>query len=121
MRSSLRVVLTMTDLKKTSAIVEHLLRTNKQTRNSDSYLYLKVLEYLDEQRDDSVSRLPVSTFLRYLDDFNVPGFETVRRARQKMQVKFPELAACEKVQEGRFVNEQRYRAFALSKGGGANG
>lgn len=121
MRSSSRVVLTMTDLKKTSAIVEHLLRTNKQTRNSDSYLYLKVLEYLDEQRGTLTSRLPVRAFLQYMGDFDVPGFETVRRARQKLQVKFPELAACEKVQEGRFVNEQKYRAFALSKGGGANG
>lgn len=55
MQNLLRVVLTMTDLKKTSAIVEHLLRKNKQTRNSDSYLYLKVLEYLDDQREDSVS------------------------------------------------------------------
>lgn len=104
MRSSSRVVMTMTDLKKTSAIVEHLLRTNRQTRNSDSYLYLKVLEYLDEQRGTLTCRLPVRAFLKYIGDFDVPGFETVRRARQKLQVKFPELAACEKVQEGRFVN-----------------
>lgn len=110
MRSLLQVVLTMTDLKQTSAIVEHLLRENRQTRNSDSYLYLKVLEYLDE----SICHLPVRVFLNSMGDFNVPGFETVRRARQKLQAKFPELAACEKVQEGRFVNEQRYLAFARS-------
>ena len=106
----------MSELKKTAAIVEHLLRTNKQTRNSDSYLYLKVLEYLDEQRGTFTSRLPVSAFLKRMNDFDVPGFETVRRARQKLQVKFPELAACEKVAEARFVNEQKYRAYAMGKG-----
>ena len=48
-----------------------------------------------------------------MNDFDVPGFETVRRARQKVQVKFPELSACEKVAEFRGENEQKYRAYAL--------
>ena len=103
----------MLDLKGTTAIVEHLLRNNTQTRNSDSFLYLKVLEHLDEQSGDNVSELPVRVFLKYMGDFNVPTFETVRRARQKTQRKFPELAACKKVSEIRSENERKYRAFAL--------
>ena len=103
----------MTNLKNTTALVEHLLRTDKQTRNSDSYLYLKVLERLDEARGTLTCRLPLCVFLKRMNDFDVPGFETVRRARQKVQVKFPELSACEKVAEFRGENEQKYRAYAL--------
>lgn len=110
MRNLLRVVLTMTSLKATAKIVEKLLRENEQTRNSDSYLYLKVLEQLDE----GLCQLPVRAFLSCMGDLKVPTFETVRRARQKLQAKFPELAACEKVQEGRLVNEERYLVFARS-------
>lgn len=108
MRNLLRVVLTMTSLKAAAKIVEKLLRENEHTRNSDSYLYLKVLEQIDE----SLCQLPVRAFLNSMGDFKVPTFETVRRARQKLQAQYPELASCEKVQEGRLVNEERYRDFA---------
>ena len=109
----------MTNLKNTTALVEHLLRTDKQTRNSDSYLYLKVLERLDEARGTLTCRLPLCVFLQRMNDFDVPGFETVRRSRQKIQAMNPELAACEKVAEMRSDNERKYRSFALAEWGGS--
>ena len=105
----------MLNLKGTTALVEHILRNEPQTRNSDSLLYLKVLQYHAEEKNMDLSSIPLPMFLLNMADWGFPPHESVRRARQKAQVKFPELAACEKVAEARFVNEQKYRAFALGK------
>ena len=107
----------MQELKSVTKIVKEILEEEPQTRNSDSYLYLRVIEYLDVLRGTYVRRLPVSAFLRRMGDFDVPSFETVRRTRQKVQQTFPELKACEKVEEFRMVNEEKYRAYATAKGG----
>ncbi|MBP3427149.1 MAG: hypothetical protein J6M47_02670 [Clostridia bacterium] len=41
----------MDNLKATAHIVKHVLEEDKRTRNSDSFLYLKVLEYIAERSD----------------------------------------------------------------------
>lgn len=41
-----------------------------------------------------------------------PPFESVRRTRQKVQEKYPDLAASEEVEAGRELNETAYREFA---------
>lgn len=99
-------------LKTTSKIVLRLLETEPQTRNSDSFLYLKVLEYYDEMHDTFMCQLPVRTFLNNMHEFSIPNFETVRRSRQKIQAEYPDLAACKTVQAYKESNAQAYRAFA---------
>jgi hypothetical protein len=49
-------------------------------------------------------------------DMGFVGFETVRRARQKIQATFPELAACERVEGFRAENEAEYKKYALQEG-----
>lgn len=107
----------MIELKSATKIVKAILEEDPQTRNSDSYLYLKVIEYLDVLHGSQVRWLSVSTFLKSMGDLSIPSFETVRRTRQKVQSAYPELRACEKVEEYRTVNEEKFRAYATAKGG----
>ena len=101
----------MTNLKATSHLVKDILETDPQTRNSDSFLYLKVLENIAEQKDINLQKITVPDFLTS-SELPFPGFETVRRSRQKIQATYPELAACDKVEEMRMINESEYRQFA---------
>lgn len=102
----------MTDIKNTTALVLDLLQQNEQCRNSDSYLYLKVLSVVAKHNGINLYELTVPMFLLTMKDNGFPGFETVRRTRQKLQQHHPDLAACEAVQEFRAENEAEYRAFA---------
>lgn len=103
----------MNDLKTISWLVKHILEQNKQARNSDSILYLKVLEYQSHEKGIDLWLLSVPVFLTEMKQKGFAGFESVRRARQKIQAAHPELAACEAVEGFRAVNEQEFRAYAV--------
>lgn len=102
----------MLDLKNTTALVKSILEQDKQCRNSDSFLYWKVLSVVGKQKGIDLERMPVSYFLLNLHGADFPCFETVRRTRQKIQQHHPELAACEAVESFRADNEKVFRDFA---------
>lgn len=102
----------MNELKTVSAVVKAILTEYKQTRNCDGLLYLKVLEHYSYKKGIDLRLLSVPMFLQQMHDFGFPGHETVRRARQKLQATYPELAACEKVEAFRTENERTFREFA---------
>ena len=104
----------MTSLKTTKGLVQSILENDIRARNSDSFLYLRVLEFIGECKGVNLKSVPVSVFLQNMDEYGVPSFETVRRSRQKVQAEYPELAASEKVAEYRAENEEIYREFARS-------
>ena len=104
----------MNDLKTVSKLVKDILEQDKQSRNSDSFLYLKVLEAYGVKNGIDISSMSVPYFLLNMKKSGFPGFETVRRSRQKIQATFPELAACEKVEAMRIVNEEKFKAYARS-------
>ena len=101
-----------TELKFIKAIVKSILEEDQKARNSDSYLYLKVIEYIAEQSHISLSDITVKHFLNHMNDYGFPPFESVRRARQKNQAEFPELAANKVVADQRADNEIKYKNFA---------
>ena len=103
----------MTDLKQTSKLVKSILTDNPRTRNSDSFLYLQVLRHYAERTGNPVHEMSVQAFLFYMGELGVPPFETVRRARQKIQRKHPELAANATVTQMRQENEAAYYAYAV--------
>ena len=105
----------MYGLKETSKIVKVILEEDQRCRNSDSLLYMKVLEYIDYRDGSSFRYMPLAVFLREMPVLAVPSFETVRRTRQKVQSLCPELAACDKVKGMRMVNETEYRQFSRSE------
>lgn len=102
----------MNDLKTTTALVKAILEQDKQCRNSDSFLYLKVLSVIGAQRGIDIEKMSIPYFLMNLHGAGFPGFETVRRTRQKIQQHHPELSACEAVEGYRAENEAEYREYA---------
>lgn len=103
-----------TNLKAIKGIVQMILEKSPKARNSDSFLYLKVLEYIASQKKDGffLDRIPVYEFLMHRDEWGFPPFESVRRARQKIQSTCPWLAASAEVEQIRAENEHEYREFA---------
>ena len=97
-------------------LVREILENDDKARNSDNYLYLKVLETVATTRGDAstLEELSVTDFLTHMDLLGFPPFESVRRARQKLQEKYPWLAASDEVTLFRSENEEDYREFAVS-------
>lgn len=105
----------MRDLKTVLDLCKDILTQYPQTRNCDGLLYLKVLEHHAHKNNIELRMLSVPVFLTQMADLCFPPFESVRRNRQKLQARFPELAACETVQEYRAENEAAYLAHARSE------
>ena len=103
------------NLYKTSKIVKAILEEDEHARNSDSYLYLKVLYHIGQLKGIDVNAMSVSEFLLHRNELGFPCFETVRRTRQKLQATFSELAANDDVEAQRIINEGVYRNYAQSK------
>ena len=102
----------MNDLKNTTALVKEILKTDKKSRNSDSFLYLRVLEIIGKKKGIDINSVSIPCFLLYMSGTKFPPFESVRRARQKIQERNPELAACDAVADARAMNEEVFRDYA---------
>lgn len=94
------------------ALVKSILEQDRRARNSDSYLYLKVLDALDIEKKMGIHNIPLGQFLLNMADWGFPPFESVRRTRQFIQRKHPELDACEDVKVFRGENETIFKAFS---------
>lgn len=105
----------MTNLKHTSDLVKALLTEDERCRNSDSFLYLRVLCVIADRKGITLGFVNVPNFFLHMHGTEFPIFESVRRARQKLQEHHPELRACQAVEEVRMENEREYRAFARSE------
>lgn len=98
----------MSKLKTTKALVRSILETKEETRNSDMLLYLEVCKVINPQ----VLNYTFGSVLLWLDKYNLPPFESVRRARQKIQEENNKFDADEIIQRYRAENEAEYREFA---------
>lgn len=96
------------DLKQTKQLVSFILSKYEDARNSDMMLYLRVVEF----RNERALCMPFCEVLQNLKALNLPPFESVRRARQKLQEKNAEFDADEVIQRYRAENEAEYRDFA---------
>lgn len=105
-------VVIMKQLLKVNKIVKQILTDIPATRNSDSYLYLKVLEKTAEMHEFELENMSVTFFLNNVKQLKCPYFETVRRARQKIQAECPELRSSKAVQDVKDSKEKVYRAYA---------
>lgn len=98
------------ELNQTMLLVKDILVKYPIARDSDMYLYLRVAKTLNPT---SIDR-PFSEVVLNLENLGLPCFETVRRTRQKIQEKFPNLKGSRKVQSLRSINEEAYKEFARS-------
>ena len=104
----------MLGLKNTTALVKSILETDVDSRNSDNRLYLKVLLAVSKSKGININHISVVLYLSSLAGTVFPPFESVRRARQKLQRRYPELAASKEVREFRAENEEVYEEYATS-------
>ena len=106
----------MNDLNAVSAIVKSILTQDSQARNDDNVLYLKVLQHVSDRNSIDLKSMTVPVFLLNMKHYGLPGFETVRRSRQKVQADNPDLAGNDAVRRKRAKQEAVYREFATSEG-----
>ena len=102
----------MNNLKTTTELVKEVLIAQPKARNSDSYLYYCVISIIGRRNGIDIDAMSIPSFLLNMKQNNMPAFETVRRARQKIQHDHPELAACEEVEVRRMLNEKKFRDYA---------
>ena len=95
------------ELKNTQTLVKDLLTKYPMARDSDAYLYVRVVKELNP----SVLDRKFSEVMLNLKDMGLPCFETVRRSRADIQSKNPELKGSDRVQDFRTMNEEIYREF----------
>ena len=90
----------------------HIMQKEPQARNNDNYLYLQVLKAIGQKNGIDLDSMSVTRFLLQLKPLGFPAFESVGRARRKIQADYPELAANSTVEAGRMLNEEVFRSYA---------
>lgn len=104
----------MDEIKSVAKLVKNALETDDKTRNSDDYLYYFVCREVLKNKDIDIKTIPFETALLWRNVYKLPPFETVRRARQKIQSEIPELCGTETVRRKRAEKMIEYRGFALA-------
>lgn len=93
-------------------LVKQLLEDNEELRNSDKRLIWRVwqeLHLIHHYQPQNMTVLPVIDYYSYLD---APSTESVRRARQLIQARYPELQATKRVRSYRHQKEESKGTFA---------
>ena len=99
----------MENIKKTSDVVYEILKHVPSARNSDNELYLRTcLAY-----NCMVSSFPFGKVMMERKELGIPPYESVRRARQKLQSQFPELAGTAEVEEARSRLSDKVKEWAV--------
>lgn len=100
------------ELKTITDIVKEVLKAHEQARNCDDYLYYLVCSLVAKQKGFDVDNMQLSHFLLYRKEYNLPSYETVGRARRKLQQHYPELCGNDVVEGYRTDNENVFRSYA---------
>lgn len=101
-------------LRQIGRLVHEILKEHKDARSSDSVLYFKVLEVYGNRKGIDIHSMPIPRFfLEMMGEF--PNYESVRRARQKIQAAHPELSANETVKEFRDENRRAFFEYAVTE------
>lgn len=95
-------------------IVECVLDNCPETRDNDYLLWLKVLEVTAAERKipDLTKSMTVGEFLEIAKYSKLPNYETVSRARRKVQERCPNLRATEETQAARAERQLEFKEFA---------
>lgn len=99
----------MTRLQTIENIVHNVLQENPAARDNDMELYwLTAKQCLGNDAD-----MPAfETVMRHYGEYGIPCFESVRRTRQAVQKKYPELGCSPRARRARHRGEEAYRKYA---------
>jgi hypothetical protein len=100
----------LNELRRVSKMIEDILEEDVLARNSDYYLFSLVLEEFERIYKIPVLSTDVKDFLTNPLYAYFPCFETVRRARQKIQARRKDLASDRQVAKAK---EEAEKAFIL--------
>ncbi len=100
------------EIKTTTDIVKEVLKAHEKARNCDDYLYFLVCSIIGKQNGFDAENMTLAHFLLYRKEFKLPSYETVGRARRKIQQCHPELAGKDVVEGHRTANEEIFRRYA---------
>jgi hypothetical protein len=103
----------MQELSTVKELVRFILTTDRRSRNCDGYLYLKVIEHQAKEKKIDLRFSSVKWFFLHSSEKGFANYESVRRARQKLQAECPELRGNERVQAARRENEAVFRDWAV--------
>ena len=103
------------ELRSTTELVKEILTDSPKARSSDNYLYYLVCATIGRENGVDVNKMSMPMFLLRTKEYRFPPFESVRRSRQKLQAKYPELSADADVEAQRTINEQIFKAYARSE------
>lgn len=98
----------MDNIRNTAMVVKQILKAVPDTRNSDDLLYIQVCSRMNEK----ALTMPFCQVLGMRKKLGLPPFESVRRARQKIQATHPELAGRTEVEGRRKFNEEIVKEYA---------
>lgn len=101
----------MDDLKTIQAVVRDVLEREPFCRNSDSFLELEVLKVYAKRMDIDLGTMTVDVLYQNRTAWGFPKSESIRRTRQLVQAKHPELAASDPIDGWRLANEERVKSF----------
>ena len=87
--------------------VKKVLEKYPETRNSDMALFAKIAELR------GYGGVPIQCLNRY-KSFDIPNYDTVGRARRKLQSKYQNLRAVKEVEDARAERELEFREYARS-------
>lgn len=100
------------NLETTEKIVKDILEVSILSRDNDDILCLRVAEHiLGESRARSLNYYD---YIIGRELYGIPSTETIRRTRQKLQAKYPELRGAKRVRQKRKEAEEEFRAYAVS-------
>ena len=100
----------MSRCSKVEPIVKKVLEEKPYTRDDDFLLvYMVFKEFLPDLEDFGFKEIMYNH-----REYNLPYFESVRRTRQKLQSKYPELESSKQTRRGRKLEEADYKSYALS-------
>ena len=94
-------------LYKLSEIVRSELESRPETRSSDRMLIYSVYRDHYGVINDKWSNVILNK--------DLPSFESIRRCRQKLQAKYPDLKAVDKIEQMRFDNQRDYIEYAIDE------
>ena len=97
----------MKDIKKISRVVFMILTKNPAARDSDNTLYEEVCTFYNPHAMNS----PFGYVLSHSKDLGIPKFESVRRARQKIQEKHEDLRSCKAVEDEKYESWKAVREY----------
>ena len=103
----------MRKLLKITELVKGVLEEYPETRNDDNLLWLETMREA-AYKNNCVYALDLGlTYIMHnIRALNLPTFESVSRARRKLQAKYPELRGTERARKRRAEKEIIYKEYA---------